>query len=347
MTRRVRSLIAASVTIAAIGLFAVLGEDAQREIAFVLVPGLSAGAIYALVALGLALVYKATKVFNFAQGEFGTVPIFVVWLFITRGIDPASQAIQDATTGQILLGMGLGLLVGVLLALLVYVLVVRPLQGASGVTTLVGTAGVALFIVSVEIILGEASVRSFPELISGTPCLGSEVVEGAERCTTFFNIGGVLVDWNTILIFAVLAIVSFLLGLFFRTQTGTALLATSQDPFAASLYGVSTNTMSMITWGTAGFLGALGGLLAVGFSDTFTPGLITGQYLVAGFTAAILGGITSMPGAVLGGILVGLVQSASQNFLPDSMSGKAQVGVFAVLLLVLLIRPRGLLGKEA
>lgn len=295
--------------------------------------GLSVGTIYALIALGLALVYKAQRVFNFAQGEFGTVAVFVAWLIYT-GPQGEERWLTDqlglGDTGALLLASGVGLIVGILLAVASYAIVVRKLADSSPVTTLVVTTGIAFFLIALQIVIGEAKVRNFPRYIDGGP-----------------RIGGIVVDWQTILLAGVLAAVALLLAIFFRSKTGVALLATAQEPFAARLYGVSTEKMALITWATAGALGAVGGLLAVGFFQSFGPGIITGTYLIPAFTAAILGGITSMPGAVVGGLLLGFVQASSNVLLPATVPGKPQIGVFVILLAVLLFFPRGLLGKEA
>ncbi len=332
----------------AIGAVAVIAVLAVwQDLLTVIAVGITPGAIYAMIGLGLALIYKASKVFNFAQGEFGTVPIFVSWLILSAGAEDATGAVRDAGVGRLIIATLIALAAGVLLAMATYVLVVRRLQARGAVTTLVGTAGVALLVVQTEIIIGEASVRNFRKFVNGSPCFGSEVINDVEVCTSPLTIGAAVIEWQTLITLGVLVVTALGLAAFFRTQLGTALLATSQEPFAASLYGISTNTMNLVTWAAAGLLGAIGGLLAAGFTDTFTPGAITSAWLIGAFAGSILGGITSMPGAVVGGLLLGVIQSASNTWLPSSWPGRPQIGVFGVLLIVLLLRPRGLLGKEA
>ena len=142
---------------------------------------------------------------------------------------------------------------------------------------------------------------------------------------------------------------------FFRyTPTGTAILAVSQDATAARVVGISVERISMTTWAIAGLLGGVAGvLLAVPPSGSVTPGSITGLTLTVAFSAAVLGGMTSLPGAFVGGILIGLIEAfanADHSFVPGLNSlptAQAEVAVAVVLLVILLVRPRGLLGQEA
>ena len=134
---------------------------------------------------------------------------------------------------------------------------------------------------------------------------------------------------------------------FFRyTATGTAILAVSQEPTAAAVVGISVSRISLITWSIAGFLGSVAGLLLSPGGGLIGPGTVTATALIAGFTAAVLGGITSLPGAFVGGVLIGILQRLAGATITQ-FPGSEQVTVGLVLLVVLLIRPQGLLGKEA
>ena len=282
-----------------------------------LVNGVIVGAGYALVALGIVLIYKATRQFNFAQGEFGTVATFVAWMLLERDIPwPISGLIA--------------ILTGIALALVVERVVVRPLQNSPKVTVLVATLGVALLLISLQIIIGEAKLRGIDPMVSG---------DG-------FSIGGASVQPQDLMIILGLAVTGGVLFLFFRSSYGTALLATSQEAFAARIAGISTNQMAMLTWGLAGLFGALAGLLFAPLG-AFTPGFMTQVRLIPGFTAAVLGGITSLPGAVVGGFTIGLIESFSGHLLGEQIRGADGLGVFIALLAVLVVRPKGLLGKEA
>ena len=170
-----------------------------------------------------------------------------------------------------------------------------------------------------------------------------------------FRVDNVVVldqDLAKFLALVLLAIAAFL---FFRyTPTGTAILAVSQDATAARVVGISVERISMTTWAIAGLLGGVAGvLLAVPPSGSVTPGSLTGLTLTVAFSAAVLGGMTSLPGAFVGGLGIGLIESfanADHSFVPGLNSlptAQAEVAVAVVLLVVLLVRPRGLLGKEA
>ncbi|MEX1177586.1 MAG: branched-chain amino acid ABC transporter permease [Nitriliruptor sp.] len=332
---------AAAIAVAALIGIALLGAS-RIDVGGVVVDGVSVGAVYALVALGIALVYRSTKVLNFAQGELGTVPAFLVLMLLT-GFDRAAT-IDPASVGllQLISYALVGVLVGALLAIGINSLVVQRLAEANPVTSLVATAGVSFLLIGGQIVIFELQSRTFPRVLRGAVCF----VRGGE--------GACMLQTNrhNIVILAVLVIVAAGLALLFRTQLGTALLATAQDPFAAALHGVSPIAMSSLAWGLAGALAALGGILGAGYFAGLTPGLMTTTFLIPAFTAAVLGGMTSMSGAVVGGVLVGLVAALANGIattygLTSVIPSPPTLASFVVLLLVLLIRPRGLFGKEA
>ncbi|MGH2740192.1 MAG: branched-chain amino acid ABC transporter permease [Actinomycetota bacterium] len=283
--------------------------------------GLFQGAVYGLVAVGLVLVYKGTRVFNFAQGEFGTVAAFVAWaLFANAGL-PYGVAVLAALACSVALG------------LIVERLVVRPLFNASRITVLVATVGVALFIIGVTLVVAEAEGRVLEPAIQGDPV----------------TILGAGIALQQILVVVVLGGLAILLAYFFsRTNLGLAVLATSQDALATRIVGISVPGMSRFIWGFAALLGGVAGLLQAPIS-VFGPGFMTATSLVPAFTAAVLGGMTSLPGAFLGGELVGIAQNLGIYFLGQQLGipGSSELTVFMLLLLVLLIRPQGLLGAEA
>jgi branched-chain amino acid transport system permease protein len=287
-----------------------------------LVIGVIAGAGYGLVALGLVLIYKSSGVFNFAQGEFGTVAVFALYLAHANGLSYG-------------LALVVGLVVALVMGLLTERLVVRPLFSAPRVTLLVATAGVALLAIGVELWIGEAYLRYLPPAL---PRL--------DRLIVF----GIRVSDQRLLILATLLALAVLLALFFsRTNLGLAVLAVSQEPVATELMGISVRRLSSFTWGLAAVLGGLGGMLTAPLVGGFGPGYLTFNALIPGFTAAVLGGMTSLPGAFVGGVVVGVAQSlaVSAPILAEHIPGPGSVIVFVLLVTVLATRPQGLLGKAA
>jgi branched-chain amino acid transport system permease protein len=297
----------------------------------VVVFGLGTGAIYSLVALGIALVYKATNILNFAQGEVGTVAAFAALLILAGGIDKEASG----GTSKLLMATVVALLIGALLGVLINLLVVRHLASATPVTSLVATAGVTLLFSQIEVIVFEAKVRRFPRYVEG-----GFLVPGTD----------LTVSWHTIVILAVLTGVALALAAFFRTPYGTALLATAQDPFAAELQGVPVAAMRTIAWGAAGTLAAAGGMLGAGVFANLQPGLMTSTFLIPSFTAAVLGGITSLVGAIVGGLGVGLTVAIANQLNRSfdlGLPGPPQLATMIVLLVVLVVRPQGLFGNRA
>ncbi|MBW3668920.1 MAG: branched-chain amino acid ABC transporter permease [Actinobacteria bacterium] len=284
--------------------------------------GLIGGAPFALLGLGLVLVYRGSRVFNFAQGEFGTVSAFTAYLLSFRlpiGI-------------SMLIGIG----VGVLMGLLTERLVVQPLFNAPKVTLLVATAAVATGSIALQLAIGDAALRSYPPLIEGNA----------------FEPFNVPIRWQQLLVVLALAGVAIALYLFFKTALGTAVLAAAQEPVATDLVGIGTRKMSALVWGLAGLVGGITGVIVAALQP-FTPGYVTSDFLIFAFVAAVVGGMTSMPGAVLGGLVLGLVQSFSASYLADirwisdNIPAVGEVTVFILLIAVLAFRPTGLLGKEA
>lgn len=324
--------------------------------------GLQFGAVFSLIALGVALVYRSTKVINFAQGELGTVPAMLV-LWAMLGFSLQGELDLTAINKVQFLGYTVAaIVVGALLGVLINIGIVQRLKNSSPVTSLVATAGLTLFLTSLELIIFEARARAFPRFIAGAPsgfrlgplCFSQRDGSTGECLGSAGNLslGGESLQWNTLLVIMVLAGVSLALAAFFRSPPGVALLASSQEPFAAELYGVSPLAMSTMAWGAAGAFGALAGVLGAGVFTQITPGLMTSNFLVPGLVAAVLGGLTSMVGAVVGGLIVGLVFALSNSLVlaygwNSIIPGPPFMAVFAVLVIVLIVRPQGLFGKGA
>ena len=288
------------------------------------VSGAVQGCVYGLLGLGLVLLYKSGRIFNFAQAEMGAFAAFM-----TAFADEGTGILPNMPVWAAVL---FGLVTGVLLGLLVERLVVRPLFSAPKVTVVVATAGVFLFLFSVEGFLNGPGPRSATRIVDG-----DLFTSGGLRIT---NLGGVIV-----LVLGVLAAASALF--FSRSRMGTAIIAVSQEPTATRLVGISVERTAAFTWGLAGLLGAIAGILLSGTNGVIAPGLLTGLALVPAFTAAVFGGITALPGAFVGGVVIGVIEAfAASNIPKDVLPGSGKVVLFAALLAVLLVRPAGLLGKE-
>ena len=335
-----RTAIVVAVLAAVIGviLFLGAGDDAGPNASVVI--GLVTGAAYGLVAIGLVLVYKGARVFNFAQGEFGTLAAFIVFVLLEQVTSPKVPywaAALIAVFAVTLIGIGMERVV------------VRPLMNAPRVTLLVATIAFALLAIGVEIMLFLPEAKSLPRVIEAVNEAGQPV--GPE-------VFGYSIEPQLLLIVAVLLALAAILGWFFsKTDLGLAILATSQDSFATRVVGIGVERTSRFIWGAAAFLGAVAGILYIPPSLPLAPGIMTAGVLIASFTAAVVGGMTSLPGAFIGGIAVGLIQSLSQwasgaweiggKTIDTIIPGAPNVAVFVVLLLVLLVRPQGLLGSEA
>lgn len=287
--------------------------------------GIIQGAKIGLIAIGIVLVYKGSRVFNFAQAEFGSVAAYVLFgLSSAMGV-PYMIALVAAIVAAGLMGY------------IVERLVVRPLFNAPRVTLLVATAGVALLAIALEIHFGELEVRQIGKIIEGNA----------------FTLFGTAITYQQLIALAVLGGLAIGLAYFFnKTDLGLAVLATSQEAVATELVGIGAKRMSSFVWTLAAVLGGIAGLLQAP-DTTFFPGFMTRDFLLLGFTAAVIGGITSLAGGFIGGMLIGLVQSLGSyfdsKFISDiiDIPSVPDVLVFILLLSVLLIRPKGLLGKEA
>jgi branched-chain amino acid transport system permease protein len=300
----------------------------SEQLGNALVIGVVTGAVYSLLAVGIVLVYKASGVFNFAQGEFGTVAVYLAYV-------ASDKAYWDLPFGVALL---IGLAGAVGFGLLTERLVIRPLFDAPRVTLLVATAGVALFSIGVEFWrFNDPAVRPFPAISAESARL---------------TVLGIRISDQRIIILLTLAAIAMILVAFFRSPLGLAVLAASQEPVASELVGVSVRRISSLTWALAALFGALAGILQAapnGGVGSFQPGFLTfggNGALIPGFTAAVLGGMGSLPGAVAGGLIIGIVEALGGLEAFEGLPGARSVMVFGMLLLVLLVRPQGLFARK-
>ena len=286
--------------------------------------GLIQGAVIGLVALGIVLVYKGSRVFNFAQAELGTVAAFFLYFLIDVVNIPYLVALPLA-----LVGIGI---VGFLMERLI----VRPLFDAPRVTLLVATAGVTLLFIALELIIGHTQTRILAKAADGTA----------------FSILTVSFTFQRMIVIAAVVGLAIASAWFFKkTDLGLAVLATSQEPVATELVGIGTRRISSFVWVSAAVLGGIAGVLQ-GPDTLLYPAMMTREFLLLGLTAAVLGGITSLSGAFAGGLLIGglngLGSWAQGQFASvGKVPAFPEVLVFVVLLAVLSVRPRGLFGAEA
>ena len=310
----------AAIAGAALALLVVVGLAGSDA----LVIGVITGSAYGLVALGLVLIYKSSGVFNFAQGEFGTVAVY--GLFFAHQHLPYGVAVIVALAAAAVFG------------LLVERFIVRPLFDAPRVTLLVATAGVSLLAIGLEFWLsGDRLLRN---------------VDPALPEPDRINLAGIAISDQRLLLLGSLIVLAALLGLFFsRTNLGLAILGASQEPTATELVGISVKRISTLVWLLAALLGGLAGVLSVPIGQTFTPGVLTTgglSALIPGFTAAVMGGMTSLPGAFVGGMIVGVAQTAAPEFsFLDGVDNPGTLVVFVLLVAILVVRPQGLLGRAA
>ncbi|MFQ5401470.1 MAG: branched-chain amino acid ABC transporter permease [Anaerolineae bacterium] len=277
--------------------------------------GLGAGALYGLMALGLVLIYKTSDVVNFGHGDMATFSAFVAYSMFVRWQWPVPLA---------LLGT---LLVAALLGVVVERGILRPARNrlASILSLVVATLGVALALNGLVGAIWGHDVKRLPYLVTGPP----------------LRLGVAVITREQIINLGVGLALAGLLYLFFRfTDLGIAMRATAQNPTAAQLMGVSTNRVLTLTWGLGSALGAVAGILAAP-AVFLEPNTLVAVFIKA-FAAAVLGGFTSLPGAVVGGLTLGVLENLVAGYISTELK---TTFAFALIVLVLAIRPSGLLGR--
>jgi branched-chain amino acid transport system permease protein len=279
-----------------------------------LLAGLTVGAIYALVALGFAIIYNASHVINFAQGEFVMIGGMAAAAFVDAGL-PLPLAALAAVGGATLVGLALEKLA------------VEPARGAPVVTLIIITIGASILLRGLAALVWDKKIHSLPAFSGDTP----------------LAIGGATLLPQTLWVLGATVLTVGLLWWFFnRTLTGKAILAVSHNRLAAELMGISVRRVLLVSFGLSAALGALAGVLIAPISFTsWDVGVMLG---LKGFAAAILGGMGSGPGAIAGGLVLGLVEALGAGYLSSAYK---DVFAFVIILAALVFLPDGLAGRRA
>lgn len=280
-----------------------------------LINGLRTGSIYALIALGYTMVYGIAKMINFAHGDIIMVGAYALYVFIILMNMPIAVAV--------LLTIGLCGVLGITIERIAY----KPLRKAPPLAVLITAIGVSFFLQNASLLIFKANPIPFKSIIN----------------IHAVKIGDVSIAGITIVTLGVTIVSMIALTLFInKTKMGSAMRAVSEDKGAAQLMGINVDRTISITFAIGSALAAVAGILFICQYQSLRPtlGALPG---IKAFVAAVLGGIGSVPGAMIGGIVLGIIESTSKAYLSTELSDAI---VFGVLILVLLVKPTGLLGKK-
>lgn len=278
--------------------------------------GISLGSIYAIIALGYTMVYGIAKMLNFAHGDIIMVGAFTTFTVVsTRGGNPV-------------MGILAAVLVCTVLGVTIERVAYRPLRGASPLAVLITAIGVSYLLQNVALLLFGSNSKQFTSVVN-IPAL--KLADGQ------LSISGV-----TMVTIASCIVIMIVLTTFInKTKMGQAMLAVSEDKGAATLMGIDVNRTIAVTFAIGSALAAIAGVLLCSAYPSLTPytGSMPG---IKAFVAAVFGGIGSIPGAMIGGIILGVIENLSKAYISSQLSDAI---VFSVLIIVLLVRPTGILGK--
>ena len=279
--------------------------------------GISLGSIYAIIALGYTMVYGIAKMLNFAHGDIIMVGGYVAFTAMSALNLPASVAV--------LLSVLFCTALGVIIEGVAY----KPLRGANSLAVLITAIGVSYLLQNLALLIFGANPKSFQSVVP-------------IRSMSFAN-GQLVISGETVAAIAACFLVMVALTTFInKTRAGQAMLAVAEDKGAATLMGINVNATVALTFAIGSALAALAGVLLCSAYPTLTPttGAMPG---IKAFVAAVLGGIGSIPGALIGGLLLGVLENLSKAYISSKLSDAI---VFSLLILVLVVRPTGILGKK-
>jgi len=280
-----------------------------------LINGLRTGSIYALIALGYTMVYGIAKMINFAHGDIIMVGAYALYVFIALLKMPVIVAV--------LFTIGLCAVLGIVIERIAY----KPLRKAPPLAVLITAIGVSFFLQNAALLIFKANPIPFESIVN----------------VKTVKIGNISIAGITIVTLLVTLVSMIILTLFInKTKAGSAMRAVSEDKGAAQLMGINVNRTISMTFAIGSALAAVAGILFLSQYQSLKPtmGALPG---IKAFIAAVLGGIGSVPGAMLGGIILGIIESISKAYISSELSDAI---VFGVMILVLLLKPSGLLGKN-
>ena len=279
--------------------------------------GISIGAVYAIIALGYTMVYGIAKMLNFAHGDVIMVGAYISFCVTNYLGLPAIVAVLAA------------MVVCTVLGIVIEGLAYKPLRGTSSLAVLITAIGVSYFLQNAAQLIWTSNSKNFTSVVTMDPI-------------RLFD-GKLLITGEVLLTICVSVLVMIGLTLFTgKTRTGKAMRAVAEDRAAAQLMGINVNRTISLTFAIGSALAAIAGILMCSTIKTLMPttGSMPG---IRAFTAAVFGGIGSIPGAMLGGILLGIIETLSKAYISPQFSDAI---VFSVLIVILLVKPAGLLGKQ-
>ena len=282
-----------------------------------LINGISIGSVYAIIALGYTMVYGIAKMLNFAHGDVIMVGAYISFCVTNYLGLPAIVSILAA------------LVVCTVLGIVIEGLAYKPLRGTSSLAVLITAIGVSYFLQNAAQLIWTSNSKNFTSVVTMEPI-------------RLFD-GQLLITGEVLLTISVSVLVMIGLTLFTgKTRTGKAMRAVAEDRAAAQLMGINVNRTISMTFAIGSALAAIAGILMCSTIKTLMPttGSMPG---IRAFTAAVFGGIGSIPGAMLGGILLGIIETLSKAYISPQFSDAI---VFSVLIVILLVKPAGLLGKQ-
>ncbi|MCH6263952.1 MULTISPECIES: branched-chain amino acid ABC transporter permease [Neobacillus] len=278
----------------------------------IIASGLIFGCIYALAALGLVLIFKTTEVANFAHGEMAMITTFISYVFLSKYGFPY------------LASLGLALLFALVFGIVVYVLIMKRVQSAPHLNQVVLTLGLFMIFNGLAGLKWGYQPTSFPEAFHGDP----------------FKLGSVFISTNEIFTVGLTLVLMLLFFLLFRfTKAGLGMRAASQDIMASELMGIKVSGVFMGAWAIGTALGGIAGMMTA--PVTFLSPNMMGEVLIIAFAGAVLGGFNSLPGAVIGGLIVGVFENLVSYYVAPELK---IVFTFLLIVVVLYIRPQGIFG---